>query len=207
MARISAPERRDLLFAAALRVLSRDGLAALSTRAIVAEAGMSLASFHYVYDSREQLLADVISSVVDGERDVGLAGLSTGLAAGSGDLRSALRGGLDAYLTLLAADPGREQGMFELTQYALRTPTLAHLARAQYERYHALAADLLEHLATEVGVRWGRPVSELARLLVALTDGLTLAWLADRDDEAAHRLADVAVDALLAHAEIGEPAR
>ncbi len=203
MARISAPERRDLLFAAALRVLSRDGLAALSTRAIVAEAGMSLASFHYVYDSREQLLGDVISSVVDGERTAGFTGLDTG----AGDLRSALRGGLDAYLELLAADPGREQGMFELTQYALRTPNLVHLARAQYERYHALAADLLEHLATELGTRWSRPVPELARLLVALTDGLTLAWLADRDDAAAQRLADVAVDALLAHARVSEPAR
>jgi hypothetical protein len=49
-------------------------------------------------------------------------------------------------------------------------------------------------------VRWDIPVSELAALGVALTDGATLAWLATRDDAAAERLLDVAADALAAHA-------
>ena len=196
MNRISAVERRRLLLEAALRVLSRDGLSALSIRAVVREAGMSLASFHYAYESREELLAEVIGSVVDGERAAGLAGF----AAGSASLDDAVRQGLDGYVALLAEDPGREQAMFELTQHALRTPALAHLARQQYAHYHHLAAGLLEHLAERFDVVWDRPVPDLARLLVALTDGLSLAWLADRDDGATQQLVDTAARSLLAHA-------
>ena len=37
---------------------------------------------------------------------------------------------------------------------------------------------------------------DLARLLVNFTDGLTLAWLADRDDAAAARSIELAADAI-----------
>ena len=53
MPRIPAAERRVALIEAGLRVVAREGLAAASTRAIVAEAGMSLASFHYAFESRD----------------------------------------------------------------------------------------------------------------------------------------------------------
>lgn len=197
MARISVTHRRELLFAAAVRVLARDGLAALSTRAIVAEAGMSLASFHYAYGSREELLGDIVASVVRGEREAGLAGV-LGDASSPED---AVRRAFAAYLDLVRVDPGREQGMFELTQHALRTPALARLATEQYQRYHEVAAELLDQLAERFDRRWDSPIADLARLVVALTDGLTLAWLADRDDAAAERLAARAADAVLTHLE------
>jgi AcrR family transcriptional regulator len=196
VARIPAARRRELLAEAALRVLSRDGLAGVTTRAVVAEAGMSLASFHYAYQSREELLGDLIAPVVAGEREAGFVGALDSAA----DVHEVLRRGLDGYLALLAADPGREQGMFELTQYALRTPALAHLAAEQYARYHALAADLLDYVGDRFEVRWDQPVPDMARFLVALTDGITLSWLADRDGEATRRLCDLAIAALLAHA-------
>ena len=46
---------------------------------------------------------------------------------------------------------------------------------------------------------------DLARLLVTLTDGLTLAWLADRDDAAAERSIDHAADAISAFAREAVP--
>jgi len=94
------------------------------------------------------------------------------------------------------ADPGREQAMFELTQYALRSPELADLPAEQYARYHALAAHVLTAAETHLGIRWAVPVAELARLVVTITDGVTLAWLADRDDAAAERTIDLATVAL-----------
>lgn len=197
MARISVAERRELLFAAAVRVLARDGLSALSTRAIVAEAGMSLASFHYAYESHEELLVDIVASVIKGERDAGLAGMVGDPATP----RDAIHGALTTYLDLVRADPGREQGMFELTQHTLRTPSLARLAAEQYQRYHAAAAELLDHVAARFGATWDTPTADLARFVVSLTDGLTLAWLADRDDAASARLVALIVDAVLSHLE------
>jgi hypothetical protein len=40
------------------------------------------------------------------------------------------------------------------------------------------------------------PVALAARVLVAFTDGLTLTWLVDRDDDAARAVAAAAADAL-----------
>ena len=59
MARIPATERRAALARAALAVIARDGVHAATTRAIVAEAGMSLASFHYAVASRDELLRKI----------------------------------------------------------------------------------------------------------------------------------------------------
>ena len=198
MARISVTERRELLFAAALRVLIRDGLGSMSVRAIVSEAKMSLASFHYAFDSQEELLVDIMTSVIASERDAALAGLSH---ANPSTPREAIHGALNAYLELAKAEPGREQGMLELTQHTLRTPPLAHLAAKQYGSYHAAVTELLDHVAVQFELDWDTDTSDLARLAVCLTDGLTLAWLSDRDDAAAARLVDLATDTLLAHLE------
>ncbi|QEO09558.1 TetR/AcrR family transcriptional regulator [Protaetiibacter larvae] len=192
MTRMPATERRAALARAALVVVDRDGVHAATTRAIVAEAAMPLASFHYAVPSRDELLRDVVELVVDDESDAALAGL----LAEAVDVRDAIRRTLTAYLDHVRLAPGREQAMFELTQYALRTPELADLPAEQYGRYHATAATLLTAAEAHLGIRWVVPVAALARLIVTLTDGITLAWLADRDDAAAENTIDLATDAL-----------
>ncbi len=196
MSRIPATERRAALAQAALAVIARDGLAAATTRAIVAEAGMPLASFHYAVPSRDELLRDVVELVVAEE---GMAAL-TPLLAQAGSIREAARLALTAYLGFVRRDPGHEQAMFELTQYALRTPGLDDLPSEQYARYHALAIDLLDAATAQHHPDWRVPMPDLARLLVSFTDGLTLAWLADRDDAAAARSIELAADAIASFA-------
>jgi DNA-binding transcriptional regulator YbjK len=195
MSRIPATERRAALAQAALAVIARNGLAAATTRAIVAEAGMPLASFHYAVASRDELLSDVVELVVAGEGSAA----SGSFEVDSPDLRSTVRATFAAYLDLVRADPEREQAMFELTQHALRTPALAELPKQQYGSYRALASQLLIAGAERHGADWSIPVDDLARLVIALTDGITLAWLADRDDAAAERLLDLATDAIMSH--------
>lgn len=191
MSRIPATERRETLARAALAVISREGLAAATTRAIVAEAGMSLASFHYAVASRDELLRDVVELVVAEE---GVAALAP-LLAQADSVREAARLALTGYLEFVRRDPGHEQAMFELTQYALRTPGLDDLPGEQYARYHALAIELLGVVTASLNAEWRVPTADLARLLVSFTDGLTLAWLADRDDAAAARSVELAADA------------
>ena len=196
MARIPATERRAALARAALAVIARDGVAAATTRAIVAEAGMPLASFHYAVPSRDELLRDVVELVVAGEGRAAFASLEIDAPG----LRSSVRAALGAYLELVRSDPAREQAMLELTQHALRVPALADLPRAQYASYRTLAARLLEAGAARHEVEWAVPVDDLAALVIALTDGMTLSWLAERDDDAAARLIELATDAVVAHA-------
>lgn len=197
MKRIPVPERRAALIQAALRVIARDGVAAATTRAIAAEAGMSLASLHYVFSSRDELISYVVSE----QAGAALAALRPGA-----DLVSTIRDGLDAFLDVVAADPQRELAMFELTHYALRAPGMADAARRQYRRYHATAVQVVAAVAELTGHRWLRPHDETARILVTLTDGLTLRYLVDRDRQAAAPVIDFAARALAALAVPADPA-
>jgi len=204
--RIPAADRRSALVRAALRVVADRGVAQATTRAIVAEAGMSLASFHYAFESRDELMAELIRHVVEQEATAVLPRPAIEEPQGPGEtqpLRQVLRDGLQRYVDHLRQDPLREKAMLELTQYALRSPMMRPLALAQYERYHALAAAALESAARRSGSVWLLPVGEIARLLVSLTDGLTIAWLVDGNDTATASLLDVAADSI---ARLGRPA-
>ena len=206
MTRIPAADRRSALVRAALRVVADRGVAQATTRAIVAEAGMSVASFHYAFQSRDELMVELIRHVVDEEATAVLPEASIDDANGQDErepLRQILRDGLQRYADHVSREPLREKAMLELTQYALRSPELHHLAVAQYERYHALAAEALDSAARRSGSVWLHPVGEVARLLVSLTDGLTIAWLVDRDDAATAKLLDVTADSVAA---LGRPA-
>jgi len=193
--RIPADERRRELADAALRVMARDGVAATTTRAIVAEAGMSLSAFHYCFRSKNELLGGLTDAVVAKASAAALATLRPGT-----DVRRALRKGLRAYWALVEAAPAEHQVTYELTQYATRTAGLEELPRQQYEAYFAGASEVLETLADAAGVRWAIPVPTLARMLVTMLDGLTLNWLADRNSAQALALLDGFADQVASYA-------
>jgi AcrR family transcriptional regulator len=192
MPRLAVEERRAALAEAALRVMVRGGLAAGTTRAIVAEAGMSLASFHYAFSSRDELLRQLVQRVVGREFSAATAQMrpDDGLA---GCLQQAAAG----YLEHLEREPGHEQLMLELTLHALRNPTLRGLADEQYRAYTDAATRLLEQAAELTGEQWRRPVPELARLLITLVDGATTTWLVDRDTAATQAALEAAVGAFV----------
>lgn len=194
MARTPVADRRKELIAAAVRVIGARGLSGASTRAIVAEAGMSLASFHYAFTSREELLDLLIKEVLVREETAVLPAELTGKT-----LQELLEAGLMGYLNHLRADPDHEQAMMELTQLALRSRQT--MAQDQYTEYARIAVASLELAAQHTGCQWKRPVTTVARLLVALTDGLTISWLVDRDDDAADGLVQAAAESIAGLAE------
>lgn len=199
MARTPVEERRRALIAAAFRVVASQGLSAASTRAIVAEAGMSLASFHYAFESRDELIDLLITEVLAKEEKAVLPAVLTGKT-----LVELLAEGLMGYLDHLRADPFHEQAMLELTQYALRARP--PLARDLYAQYTRIAAASLELAAEHTGHCWTVPLPTAAKLLVSLTDGLTLSWLVDRDDARAEEIVAAAARAVAALAQPALPA-
>jgi AcrR family transcriptional regulator len=194
MVRIAAGERQQALVEAALAVVARDGVAAASTRAITAEAGMSLASFHYAFASRDALLVEVIERALERELAAQAALDLAGLPLEERVYRQFL-----ASIRLLAEAPESELAMFELMHHALRSPGLEPVARRQYERYW----DIAEEFVSDAGVSWDRPSREIAQVIVAMNDGIALAWLATRDTATAERMAAVATAAITGMA-VGE---
>lgn len=197
MARMSVADRREALVGAALAVIERDGVHAATTRAIVAEAGMSLASFHYAYTSRDELLEAVVRRVVEG-----YAAASEGLEMdGPPEVEALVRSAITSYVELLRADPAREQGMIELSLYSMRTPELRAIATAQYDAYQTFIESVMERIAELTGARWKVPTSELARLVTMMTDGLTLGYLVNRDDQVLDQVTEMVISSLLAQVE------
>jgi DNA-binding transcriptional regulator YbjK len=187
MARMSSVERRIEIVHAALRVIERDGVHAATTRAIVAEAHMPLGSFHYAFSSRDEMMHELIAQVVEGQTVAAFSTLQFG-----DDVRSIVRQALEAFFRTIVENPGQEQVLFELMVYSMRTPRLASLPREQWANYRSAAEELLTFIAANAGVRWSVPVADLAHMVVAITDGLTLSWLANRDEAAAAIVMDIA---------------
>ncbi|WP_241987376.1 TetR/AcrR family transcriptional regulator [Cryobacterium glucosi] len=196
MRRIPPAQRRDELIAAATRVIARDGLTAATTRAIVAEAGMPLGAFHYIFDSRDDLLTSVIDTNTEEQKFLVFTSVGTDQDR---SVKAVLRAGLDAYIDWLVANPHRELALAELALYASRTGT-AEAARTQYDVYYRSAKESLRRVTELTGQSWTVPVEQLARYLVAIVDGMTSTWLADRDTEAARSVAGFAAASLAGHA-------
>lgn len=190
---MSSVDRRSEIVQAALRVIARNGVRGATTRAIVAEAGMPLASFHYAFGSRDEMLEQLIAYVVDNQSIAAFETLRFGA-----DIRTTIRDGLQAFFTTIVDDTESEQALFELMLFAMRTPGLESLPQRQWAKYREAAVQVLEAAAESASIEWTVPIDTVARMLITYTDGLTLAWLADRDLAAAATVIDLATDSLTA---------
>lgn len=194
MPRMAASDRRAELLEAAIRVMTRDGVAKATTRAIVNEAGMPLGVFHYCFDSRAQLLELVTETLT--ERYVAEA---RGLFAPHREIRDSILDSLNAFWTGFEANPREHQISYELTQYALRNPGFESVARRQYEIFLGAFASLLELAADNAGIEWTVPVPVLARYMQSMIDGLSVTWLVDRDSDDSRAVLELLADHLLQH--------
>ncbi|CAM5652825.1 HTH-type transcriptional regulator BetI [Streptomyces alboniger] len=179
MARMPSAQRRRQLTEAAIRAMTRDGVARTTTRSIAAEAQVSLSVFHYCFDSKQALIESVITTLTDHSVTVVKEAIRPRTT-----LEETVRAGFQAYWDHVRAHPDEHMLTYELTQYALRQPGFEHLARRQYELYGDAYAELIDELGRSMDFRLGVPVSVLARYLAAMTDGLTLNYLVLGDDAA-----------------------
>ncbi|MEO9329977.1 TetR/AcrR family transcriptional regulator [Gordonia aurantiaca] len=195
-------ERRELLLESAFRVIARRGVDGATTRAICAEAGVTLSTFHYVYATRDELLAALVERGTEKELAAVAAALGEGtqeISQGRDGLIAVLRTALAAYIDGVVADPDREQAMISLNQYARQTDGLSDLGTQMYLRYYAAIGEALDAVAAATGTSWDRPTSELAPLVLAATDGITLSYLNIRDRAVCDLIADAAVATLASH--------
>ncbi|GGS06696.1 TetR family transcriptional regulator [Streptomyces humidus] len=161
------------LVEAAVRVIGREGVAAATTRKIAEEAGVPQGTVHYWFADKNELLQDVVRSMVERlDRSVAMGDRPDG-GATIEDLRAGLRA---AWAEVSGDDPGTQLGYYELTALALRNPSMRELARQQYGSYRDLAAHALAPVLADVEP--GRAAA-VAQFVAVTFDGLALAWLAD----------------------------
>jgi AcrR family transcriptional regulator len=173
--RVSRIDRRRQLIKAAQHVLARQGLRGLTTRAITAEAGSSLASLHYAFESVDELLADVLRASLGAFREQVLADVSP-----ADSLSDAVDGCLQRLWAVVLADETLQVQQYELTLHLLRRRE-SHLGAAQYRGYVSIVEDyLLAALSPEAAANQ-QSLGDIARLIAASVDGLILQHLVEPD--------------------------
>jgi AcrR family transcriptional regulator len=178
--RSSGDPVRSQLLAAAIEVVTRDGLAAATTRRISEQAGLSLSTFHYWFSSKEELFECLLEELL--KEFEATSPLADG--AGHGETPSVLELFRSAFSVVTEQGEGgikRQIVPYELTVLALRTPAFRDFARRQYELYRQAATKMAGPLLDNVDPRLPGGPEAVIQLVTALFDGLTLSWLADPD--------------------------
>lgn len=195
MARLSSAQRRVQLVDAAIAVMTRDGIAKATTRAIVAEAGVSLSVFHYCFESKHALLEAVIETLTEHSASPAMAAVEVDPDA---SLRQTVRASLQAYWDHVLANPAEHMLTYELTQYVLRQPGFEDVAKRQYRRYVQANQRVVERAQRQFGFTFVVAKADLARYLASVLDGLTLNYLVLGNKASAERILDSLADHVLA---------
>lgn len=198
MARKPAEERRKELVEAGLRVIAREGMHGATVRAIVAEAGVPLATFHYVFGSRDEMIGEAYAYV-----GLPRAAQEPLPIPADASPEQAVRAVLHDWLDRFAEHPEYELAIMEIMAYCRRTPSLAHLPGDVQTRYVELVAEHVEAACERLGAAPAGPTIELAQLVLHVTDGLTYCLLRTGDLDASRRFIDAAAP-MLATALIAE---
>jgi AcrR family transcriptional regulator len=176
MSRVPVAERRVQIVEAAVVVALREGIDRMTTRRVAHQAGVAVGVLHYCFGTRDALLREVITHLVE-DTSQSMASVFDG----SGDLRSYLNRAIEVFCSAVEANPELHLLTYEMTTWAVRNPEFADLGTWQYDCYYRATEAFFEQLAEVAGVTWTTPVNTLARFMVALNEGVTLAWLIDRD--------------------------
>ena len=192
MVYVESAVRSRQIVAAARVVITRDGVAGTTVRAVAQEAGIPLGTLQYVFPTKQQLLRAVIEDLVEELASNLLSSVSP-----DADLEYAIGHGIRTFWNdLVVGDAeGVQVAQYELTTYALRTAGLEELARWQYERYTDVVAGWLQRAATPVDAR------RLARLIVAGIDGLILQYVVNPDPDRGRDDIEAMIAMITHHAE------
>jgi AcrR family transcriptional regulator len=193
MVYVESGVRSRQIVAAARVVVTRDGVAGTTVRAVAQEAAIPLGTLQYVFPTKQQLLRAVIEDLVEELA----SNLMSSVPRGD-DLESAIGHGIRTFWNeLVVGDAERVQlAQYELTTYALRTAGLEDLARWQYERYTDVVAGWLQRAAAAVDSR------QLARLVVAGVDGLIMQYVVNPDPDRGREDIEAMISMIIHHAEM-----
>jgi AcrR family transcriptional regulator len=158
------PPTAQRILAAARRILTDDGFAALSLSAIAREAGESKASIGYHFGNKAGLVAALVDTLAH-EANRGLIEETGRLPAGDERVHALIDGE-----TRIAADADAFASFFEILPHALRDPDLTPRVAALYEGYRETVLRCLH--AGDPALR--ERLRPFAMLMIAIVDGLAI---------------------------------
>ena len=174
-------DRRGALVRAAYNQLAARGFEGLRTREVAAEAGVNIATLHYYFPTKEQLIEGVVEHAMERFRTT---------LAPHGSPSDQLRNHLRSVKHLVQEEPQLGIVMGELTLRSARDPSIARIMRETNEGWHRIVRGLLRRAVKEGDLRPEMDTDEVAAMVVATLRNLTLPMASSgaRGDQALRQL-------------------
>jgi AcrR family transcriptional regulator len=177
----AATDRRQALVLAAYHQIAERGFEGLRTREVAAEVGLNVATLHYWFPTKEDLIRGVVEHAMGRFRST---------LTPHGSPANQLHGHLRAVRELLGAEPELRTVMGELSLRSARDPEIARIMRETGEAWHGTLRGLLARATRAGHVAPGMDSDEAAAGVMAVLTGMTLPNIigAERSDQALRQL-------------------
>ncbi len=179
---------RTKLIDGAMRVLSEEGVSGATTRKIAEAAGVRLATLHYHFKDKDELLFAVLEEVT-----LLLEKFLDDEVKKSGNLYDCIRELIMAIWRLVRKTKHLQIVQFEMTMYAVRRPSTAWLAEQQYEGYIKQYERILG--ASNNDLLSSANLRGLAQFVLAGIDGILVQDLATSNEARSGELLEHLVEA------------
>ncbi|MFP3461977.1 TetR family transcriptional regulator [Arthrobacter globiformis] len=179
--RIPAEERKEQLIAATVELMRREGVQAVTVRAIAKEANAPLATAHYCFTGKDEIL--------DAAAEAWLKNLSLFSSDVPVDLglRKAVEQVAEGYWRALEEEPANLLAEIEMILWATRNIAVSPLAAKIYPAYEKELGNIFSSAATNSGEECLISFAMLARSFLMIYDGAVIQYLTD-PEAADHRV-------------------
>lgn len=191
MARISAEDRRSEFVRSAARVIANHGVAAATTRRIAEEANAPLASLHYCFRNKDELLQEVYHYL---SRDYATA--LAPVPATTAGLAHVMEAHALRIWNRMIGNPHEQVTTFELLLRRFRVDNAEQSAalamnQSMYDGWITSTMHLFTDAATAAGEQVPTNLEQVTRLFISGIDGISMQHLADPNDERSRELVKI----------------
>lgn len=165
-------ERRGALLEAALQVLAERGLEGMRTREVAARAGVNIATLHYYFASKEELIAEVGWSLV-------LRFKEEGEAIPADQPLERLRDELRSIRRRVRASPETFLALNEMWLRASRDPVMARTCKKISQRWVTHLAETIRAGQAQKTVRADLDPEGTAAMIAAFVQGAAMRLLVE----------------------------
>ena len=189
--RLPARERKEQLIAATIELMRREGVQSVTIRAIAKEANAPLATAHYCFSNKEELMEAAAEAWFKN-----LSRFSSDVPVHLG-LRKAVEQVAEGYWRALEEEPDSILSEIELILWATRNAAVSPLAGRIYPAYEVELGNMFASAAQNTGEQCLMEFATLVRIFLMIYDGAAIQYMTDPKaaDHRAHFF--MMIDALL----------
>jgi AcrR family transcriptional regulator len=189
--RVSAEDRKEQLISATVELMRREGVQSGTIRAIAKEAKAPLATAHYCFSNKEELMEAAAEAWFKN-----LSRFSSDVPVHLG-LRKAVEQVAEGYWRALEEEPASILSEIELILWATRNAAVSPLAAKIYPAYEVELGNIFSSAAQNAGDQCLMEFAALVRILLMIYDGAAIQFMTDPKAADHRAMFFMMIDALL----------